>query len=386
MRASPVKLLFSATPAYGHVLPLVPLMQAAIGLGHSVALLTSAGFRADGGEELPVEVEFLEAGAMPGDFSEDAARRTGADVFHPTPPVIGEIFGGSRVDLAIDKSIERAGNWGAELVIAEPFDAVGPIVAAQLGIDWHQAGLGPAAPAVISDEIHRVALARYERLGLEPVAASSYVDPCPPLLQDPDWSPTVPVRPVRPQAHRRLKDADLELSDGANGKPTVLVTLGTIFSDPHTLTATVAAVADAGVNVVATIGSSLRHPTAGQTLSEQPDRADSARVQYVPFVPLAQLLDRVDLVVGAGGVGTVLGTLVHGLPMVLWPQGADQPINAARAAASGTAVIVDSAAGITRAVVEVLENSAYRDRAQKIADEIAERPEPAAVIAEITNP
>lgn len=380
-----MRLLFSATPAYGHVLPLVPLMQAAVGLGHSVGLLTSAGFRADIDEELPVEVEFLEAGAMPGDFSEDAARRTGADVFHPTPPVIGEIFGGSRVDLAIAESIERADTWGAELVIAEPFDAVGPIVAARLGIDWHQAGLGPAAPAVISDEIDRVALARYGRFGLEPVAASSYIDPCPPLLQDPDWSPTTPVRPLRPQAHRRSKDADLELSDGANDKPTVLVTLGTIFSDPDTLTATVAAVADAGVNVIATIGSSLRHPTAGQPLSEQPDRTDSARVQYVPFVPLAQLLDRVDLVVGAGGAGTVLGTLVHGLPMVLWPQGADQPINAARAAASGTAVIVDSAARITRAVAEVLGNSAYRDRAQKIADEIADRPEPPAVIAEITN-
>lgn len=380
-----MRLLFSATPAYGHVLPLVPLMQAAVGLGHSVGLLTSAGFRADGGEELPVEVEFLEAGAMPGDFSADAARRTGADVYHPTPPVIGEIFGGSRVDLAIDESIERAATWGAELVVAEPFDAVGPIVAAQLGIDWHQAGLGPAVPAVISDEIHRVALARYGRLGLEPVAASSYVDPCPPLLQDPEWSPTTQVRPVQPQAHRRSKDAGLELSDEANDRPTVLVTLGTIFSDPDTLAATVAAVADARVNVIATIGSSLQNPAEGRTTLDQLDRTDSARVQYVPFVPLAQLLDRVDLVVGAGGVGTVLGTLVHGLPMVLWPQGADQPINAARAAASGTAVVVDSAAEITRAVVEVLGNDAYRDRAQKIADEIASRPEPAAVIAEITN-
>ncbi|MFI2362403.1 glycosyltransferase [Promicromonospora sp. NPDC019610] len=376
-----MRILFSAVPAYGHALPLVPLMQAAVGLGHSVGMLTSAGFRADLGEELPVEVELLEAGAMPGDFSEDAARRTGADVFHPTPPVIGEIFGGSRVDLAIDESIERTAAWGAELIIAEPFDAVGPIVAARLGIDWHQAGIGPAVPAVIGDEIHRVALARYERLGLEPVAVSSYIDPCPPLLQDPDWSPTTAVRPVRPQAHRRSKDADLELS-GPNDKPTVLVTLGTIFSDPDTLAATVAAVADAGVNVIATIGSSLRHPTEGQTFSEP----DSARVQYVPFVPLAQLLDRVDLVVGAGGVGTVLGTLVHGLPMVLWPQGADQPINAARAASSGVAVIADSADEIAGAVAVVLGNGAYRERAQAIADEIAVRPDPATVIAEITNP
>ncbi|MFC3453369.1 nucleotide disphospho-sugar-binding domain-containing protein [Amycolatopsis speibonae] len=96
-----------------------------------------------------------------------------------------------------------------------------------------------------------------------------------------------------------------------------------------------------------TLGSSLRQPTASETV-----RLVSANVRYVPFVPLAQLLERVDLVVGAGGVGTVVGTLAHGLPMVLWPQGADQPINAARAAASGTAITVASAAEITSAVLK----------------------------------
>ncbi|GAB2509659.1 hypothetical protein GCM10027167_09120 [Nocardia heshunensis] len=39
------KLLFSATPTYGHILPLVPLMQAAIDPGHTVGLLSSARFR-----------------------------------------------------------------------------------------------------------------------------------------------------------------------------------------------------------------------------------------------------------------------------------------------------------------------------------------------------
>lgn len=162
--------------------------------------------------------------------------------------------------------------------------------------------------------------------------------------------------------------------------------MGTIFSDPDTLSATVAAVAATGANVIATLGSSLRHPIASQASQEKAARADSARVRYVPFVPLAQLLEKADLVVGAGGVGTVVGTLAHGLPMVLWPQGADQPINAARAAASGTSITVDSAAGISPAAAEALRNGAYRHRAQDVAAEIAHRPRPATVIAEITNP
>ncbi|OON73896.1 glycosyltransferase [Streptomyces tsukubensis] len=377
-----MKLLFSATPAFGHILPLVPLMQAAVSDGHAVGLLSSAEFRAAVGEELPPEVEFLDAGVMPAVFSEEAGRRTGADVFHPTPSTIGEIFGGARVDLAVEESIYQATDWAPDLMVAEPFDAVGPLVAARLGVGWHMAGIGPALPSVITDEVERVASTRYERLRLRPVAASSYIDPCPRQLQDPEWSPAVQVRAVRPQAHRRPKDVALDLSGfGEPGKPTVLVTLGTIFSDPETLAAAVAAVADTGVNVIATLGSSLRHSTASQATP-----ADSANVRYVPFVPLDQLLERVDLVVGAGGVGTVVGTLAHGLPMVLWPQGADQPINAARAAASGASVTVDSAEGISPAVADVLRNGTYRDRAQEIATGIAKLPLAATVISEITHP
>jgi UDP:flavonoid glycosyltransferase YjiC (YdhE family) len=324
---------------------------------------------------------------MPDEFSAEAARRTSADVFHPTPPVIGEIFGGARVDLGIEASLDQATSWAPDLVVAEPFDALGPIVAARLGIGWHKAGIGPVMPAPITDEIDRVVSARYDRLRLRPVPASSYIDPCPPQLQDPDWSLDIQVWPVRPQAHRRGKDVALDLPDfGERDKPTVLVTLGTVFSDPDTLSATVAAVAETGANVIATLGSSLRHPTSSQAALEQTTHADPARVRYVPFVPLAQLLEKVDLVVGAGGIGTVVGTLAHGLPMVLWPQGADQPINAARAATSGTSITVDSAAGIPPAVAEVFENDAYRRRAQDIAVEIANRPRPATVIAEITNP
>ncbi|MGW4070926.1 glycosyltransferase [Nocardia grenadensis] len=381
-----MKLLFSATPAFGHILPLVPLVHAAVAAGHSVGLLSSAGFRDTVEGELPPAVDYLGAGAMPGTFSEEAARRTGMDMYRPTPAMIGEIFGGARVDLGIEDSIDRATGWGADLVIAEPFDAIGPIVAARLGVGWHRAGIGPALPTVITTEIDRAAATRYDRAGLRPVAPSSCIDPCPPQLQDPDWSPATRVLPVRPQAHRRPQDAAIDLSGiGERGRPTVLVTLGTIFSDPDVLEAVVAAVAGTGADVIATLGSSLRHPEAGRSVPAPRDHASRSNVRYVPFIPLAQLLERADLVVGAGGVGTVLGALAHGLPMVLWPQGADQPVNAARAAASRASITVDSAAGMAPAVTKVLEDASYRRRAREVAAEIAERPGPATVIAQLTN-
>ncbi|MGW5381074.1 nucleotide disphospho-sugar-binding domain-containing protein [Nocardia sp. NPDC003963] len=382
-----MKLLFSATPAFGHILPLVPLMQAAVAAGHTVGLLSSAGFRTTVGAELPSAVDYLEAGAMPDVFSAEAARRTGTDMYRPTPAMIGEIFGGARVDLGLAESLDRAAAWGAELVIAEPFDAIGPIVAARLGIGLHRAGIGPALPAVITAEIDHAAAVRYERANLRRVSASTYIDPCPPQLQDPDWSPETRVLPVRSQAHRRPQDAPLDLSGrGGRGAPTVLVTLGTIFSDPDVLSAVVAAVADTGAEVIATLGSSLRHPESNGSVPAHSDRADRATVRYVPFVPLDQLLEQADLVVGAGGVGTVLGALAHGLPMVLWPQGADQPINAARAATAGASITVESAAEIAAAVAKVQEDDSYRRRAREVAAEIAARPHPATVIEELTKP
>ncbi|MEV5647357.1 hypothetical protein AB0L57_03810 [Nocardia sp. NPDC052254] len=109
-----MRLLFSATPAFGHILPLVPLMRAAVAAGHTVGLLSSAGFRATIGTELPPEVDYLEAGAMPDVFSTEAARRTGTDIYQPTPAMIGEIFGGARVDLGIEESLGRAARWRAD--------------------------------------------------------------------------------------------------------------------------------------------------------------------------------------------------------------------------------------------------------------------------------
>lgn len=380
-----MKVLFSATPAFGHILPMASLMECALAAGHSVALVTSAGIQADIVAELDPAVTFLPAGVMPAVFSGEAARRTGADVFHPTPAVIGEIFGGARVDLSLRDTIARARDWAPDVVIAEAFDAVGPMVAADLGIAWHRVGVGPAVPSAISDAIDRASSLRYRQTGLKPVSSSSYIDPCPASMQDPDWSSEVPVRPMRVRAHRRSRPAEFGRPAFADpSRPTALLTLGTIFSDPELLAAIVEAVSENAMNVIATVGSSMRFPAGAPGASPALGcETPSGKVGYVPFVPLDQLLDGADLVIGSGGAGTVLAALAKGVPMVLWPQGAEQPLNAARAAASGAAIVVDRVEQVAGAAARALADPSYGRRAAQAAAQIVARPGPAEVIAAI---
>jgi len=69
--------------------------------------------------------------------------------------------------------------------------------------------------------------------------------------------------------------------------------------------------------------------------------ARPANVQIERYVPQKHLLPHCQLVVSHGGSDSVLGALAHGLPMVLLPIGADQPLNAVRCHALGVARVLD---------------------------------------------
>jgi UDP:flavonoid glycosyltransferase YjiC (YdhE family) len=98
---------------------------------------------------------------------------------------------------------------------------------------------------------------------------------------------------------------------------------------------------------------------------------DRSRVHPVGFVPLAELVGDVEVVVTAGGTGTVLAALSAGLPMVVMPVVANQPWNAARAAALGAAVVVSEPQKIGAAVQRVLAEPFYRTAAVALADQMS---------------
>jgi UDP:flavonoid glycosyltransferase YjiC (YdhE family) len=95
------------------------------------------------------------------------------------------------------------------------------------------------------------------------------------------------------------------------------------------------------------------------------------------WVPQAELLPHVDVVVHHGGSGTTLGALTVGAPQLILPQGADQFANAyaVGAAGAGLPLLLDelSADAIAEPVRKLLPHghTGHRAAARTIAEEIA---------------
>lgn len=100
---------------------------------------------------------------------------------------------------------------------------------------------------------------------------------------------------------------------------------------------------------------------------------------------MRELLESIDLVVAAAGAGTVLAAVSVGVPMVLLPQGADQFINAARAAEAGVAIVVDEPGAVGPAVHRLLADRSHFDAARRLGEETANRPSAAAATGELVE-
>jgi len=157
---------------------------------------------------------------------------------------------------------------------------------------------------------------------------------------------------------------------GLGTRPVVYVTMGNIMNRPALFKPVIEALASEPIDVIVTVGRALDPGRFGT----QPDSVHIER-----YIPQSLLLDRVDAIVCHGGFNTVMGALRAGVPLVIAPSGADQPIHASRCKALGAAVVVGATpldpAEIRTAVHAVLENSAIREAARAIATQIAALPD-----------
>jgi MGT family glycosyltransferase len=202
------------------------------------------------------------------------------------------------------------------------------------------------------------------------------LSPFPEALRD-------PRSPVPPTAHGiRIVDVDRtahaagstpDWATTIEGGPSIYFTLGTVFNhESGDLFARVLAGLRAlRANLLVTVGRKIDPATLGP----QP-----ANVRIERFVPQAEILPHVDLVVSHGGSGSVLGALAHGRPMVVLPMGADQPLNAARITAlrvgRSLGAITATPDDVREAASSVLADASYRESASRVADEIAALPSP----------
>lgn len=146
-----------------------------------------------------------------------------------------------------------------------------------------------------------------------------------------------------------------------DGKPTVYISMGTIVDGADIFRNAVEATRGADWKAIIAIGRE-------GDVRKYADAPSNVLIRN--FVPQLALLEKVQAVVSHGGNNTVTETLLHGLPLVVIPNSADQPESAGRVKASGAGIRMRPREATSRrlrhAIEAILNEPAYRGAAQRI--------------------
>jgi UDP:flavonoid glycosyltransferase YjiC (YdhE family) len=359
-----MRIVFSSVTAAGHLLPLLPLADAAADAGHDVAFLTGADMAGYLGSRT-----LLPAGPGSAELRAESQRRTGGgDPRHAGEAAI-VLFTDARIDLVYDEALDQARRFAPDLLVCEELDFVGPLVAAALDVPWAAHAITAPMPAEFSEIVLARAGAQRVARGLPRRQRVALVDPLPDVFRSPA-DPPLPADLIamRTAAYtgNRTQAVATELPAG---RPLVLVTGGTSVREPVLLGSLAVSVAKEGFEVVVTV--------------EPGTLPGSTGLHEIGFVPLAQLVPELDALVCTAGMGTVQAALAAGVPLVLRPLIADQPWNAQRVASAGAGLVIEDPAEAGLGVRTVLTEPGYRAAAQAAAAGIRSMPAPAAALADL---
>jgi UDP:flavonoid glycosyltransferase YjiC (YdhE family) len=362
-----VRLLLTAYPLHGHVNAMLPLAGAARAAGHEVAFATGPDMAGHLGRHglaaWPVGPSHAETAA---------AEPPSARWFARCAPARAE-------DL-----VPRAAEWRPDLVVADELDLAGPVAARSLGVPFVVHGLGVMPPMPIWEGLLPAIDGLHAAWGLpggvRAVRGAPYLEAVPPALRPPGGRMWRRTRPLRPgpglaAAGERLPAA----LDALPHARTVHLTLGTLFHRaPGVLETALAGLRDLPANVVATCGPDV-DPAA---LGPQPPH-----VLVAPYLPHAALLPRCDLVVSQGGAGIMLGALMHGIPQLMLPQGADQFVNADVCTRAGAALALPPAAfgagAVREAAARLLDEPGFASAAAAVGAQVRAMPAAAEVLRDL---
>jgi UDP:flavonoid glycosyltransferase YjiC (YdhE family) len=365
-----MRVLFAFTGGRGHVEPLIPLARAAAAARHTVAF---AG--------RPSVLPVVEALGFEGFATESA--RTALPKRIPLRAIDPEreerdFRDGFADRIARERTprvLTLCRDWHPDVLVCEETDFGSMVASERLGLPYASVLVLATGSLARHELIAEPLNALRAEHGLPPdpelamLTRHLVLSPFPPGLRDPAF----PL-PATAQAFRLLDAAVVRPTT----PPTVYFTLGTVFNvESGDLFARVlAGLRELPAAVVATVGSEIDPDELGPV----PDR-----VRVERYVPQGLVLPRCSAVVSHGGSGSVLGALAHGLPSVLLPMGADQPLNAARCEELGVARVLDALtatpADVRDAVADVLADPSYRLAAERLRDELAALPGPAHAVA-----
>lgn len=368
-----MRVLVTSTPGFGHVQPILPLAMELRAQGHEVRWVAGepgATAVAAAGFEVTV------AGMAPRDRIAELNRRH-PDLFtRPLAEARAIAFSTHFGELAAPVMAQALGSvmaeWRPDVVVHDAAELGAPLAAASAGVPSVCLGFGELVPARSALAAGDAVGPLWEAAGLEPDPYAGsyrglYVDIYPPSLRGEPMDHVPEVQSRRPAT-----------AVPATG-PLVYVTFGTIFNEMDDgFRAAVLGAAAVADEVLVTVG-----PTGDPAgLGPVP-----GNVRVERFVPQEELLPRCAAVVCHGGSGTVLASLAHGLPLLCLPRGADQFTNGDNVARAGAGAALRPAevseGSVRDALGGLLEGSAARAAAARLAVEIAGMPSNAEVAAAI---
>jgi UDP:flavonoid glycosyltransferase YjiC (YdhE family) len=372
-----MRVLFTTTPGWGHVHPLVPLARALRDRGADVLwaaaeklapALERAGFQ--------TQAAGIALGDGPPPF--DPTQLASVPARERSTLIFTSVFAGTLVPPMLADLVAIVERFQPTLMVREAAEFAAPIAAAAAGVPCVTHSLGRIMPAEHMAAIGEQVAGLWEEFDLEPRPYAGsydhlYLDICPPSLQSHAMGHAGRVQLARPVAFA---------SDGGKGLPSwdspysayplVYVTFGTSFASRLAPTATVLrGLSELRVRVLATVG-----PDGDPALlGEQPPNVHVAR-----YIPQTEVLEDCAAVVSHAGSGTLFAALARGVPQLCLPLAADQFQNADACVAAGAGLAISvgdvSEQSVRGAVEELLDAPEPRAAAARIAREIAAMPAP----------
>jgi UDP:flavonoid glycosyltransferase YjiC (YdhE family) len=376
-----MRILFTFTGGTGHFLPGLPIARALVARGHAVAFSAQEAMLAT-----------IEATGFTGIDSGGATLADPAARL-PLQPVdraheervVRDSFAGRLARERAGRLLAVAGEWSPDVVVRDEVDFGAAVAAERLGLP-HASIIVLAAGGMIRPDLLRGPLDRlraehglpadpgtemlHRHLTLVPVPAS-FRSPSDPL---PDTAHHIrPAALAQPVPTHAVDDDPgwLEWLRRHPDRPTVYFTLGTVFHQESgdLFTRVLSGLGALHANVIVTVGREIDPAELGP----QPENVHVER-----FITQERVLPHCDLVVSHAGSGSVIGALAFGVPQVLLPMGADQPLNADRCESLGVARVLDPLTAqpndLAEAATDVLNADSYSQAAARLRDETAHLP------------
>jgi UDP:flavonoid glycosyltransferase YjiC (YdhE family) len=372
--------LFSSHPLDGHLHPLIPLAHAAQAAGHCVAFAVPPGF-----SDKVDRIGFKAIPCGPAWTDEPIASvYEKALELEDTAFFLSECYASVAARSFAPPLLDIIADWRPDVIVSDPTEFGSWVAAERAGIPrvFNLWGLFLSEAFLIA--LAGPSLAELRAFldlppdpKLETLVRATKLIFGPRGYQPPGLEIPESVHFFRPDVFDQTGDERLPgwVSE-LPARPTVYVTLGTLFNTSSDLFETIlGGLAGEDLNAVVTVGRDCDP-------SQFAELASNIHVER--YIPQSLLLPHCDAVISHAGYGTVMGSLAHGLPSVLIPISADQPMHARRCEEIGTSLSLErnelTPEVVRDATWTVLREPSFRIKAQALADEIAAMPGPDASV------